>query len=70
MYNILRVRQTCWEAKSYIQQGSSASLPLLLQNATLDHFKAAYAAISDAATKHHPVKNKDLPWSGCYCRPR
>jgi hypothetical protein len=34
MYNILRVRQTCWEAKSYIQQGSAASLPVLLQNAT------------------------------------
>jgi hypothetical protein len=29
-YNILRVRQTCWEAKAYIEQDSAANLPGML----------------------------------------
>jgi hypothetical protein len=40
-YNILRVRQTCWEAKAHIQQGSAASLPNLLQNVTVGELRRA-----------------------------
>ena len=61
MYNVMRVRETCYEAKAYLQSGSAANLPELIAGVTLDVWTEAYKEVADAAAEKRRVRTSDLP---------